>query len=81
MTASNYLQSTNGEKTKSFQSNRLSNEWQKLQVHDHMTTIPKGQLILKGFIKVFTCSKKYFGISALAYKKRSNQKNSVIESK
>ena len=44
----------------------------------------KGQLISKGLFKVFICTKneqKYFCISALAYKKRSNQKSSVRESK
>jgi hypothetical protein len=44
----------------------------------------KGQLISKGLFKVFNCAKnkqKYFCISALAYKKRSNQKSSVRESK
>ena len=45
----------------------------------------KGELILKGLFKVFICSKKneqkYFCISALAYKKRSNQKSNVRKSK
>ena len=39
----------------------------------------KGQLISKGLFKVFICIKneqKYFCISALAYKKRSNKKSS-----
>ena len=39
--------------------------------------IAKGQLILKGHFKVFICTKnerKYFCISALASKKRSNKK-------
>ena len=38
----------------------------------------KGDLISKGLFKVFICTKKeqkYFCISALASKKRSNQKN------
>ena len=44
----------------------------------------KGQLISKGLFKGFICTKneqKYFCISALAYKKRSNQKSSLRESK
>ena len=49
------------------------------------TNIPhKGQLISKGLFKGFICTKnkrKYFCISALAYKKSSNQKSSVRESK
>ena len=47
---------------------------------DPVVSAAKGQLISK----VLICTKnerKYFGISALAYKKRSNQKSSIRKSK
>ena len=53
-------------------------------VYKNAKSLTKGQLISKGLFKVFICTKneqKYFCISALAYKKRSNQKSSIRESK
>ena len=49
-----------------------------------MNNTCKGQLISRGLFKVFICTKnerKYFCISVLAYKKKSNRKSGVRESK
>ena len=48
--------------------------WQRCNLQIGLSASTKGQLISKGLFKVFICTKKQ-------YKKRSNQKSSVRESK
>ena len=62
----------------------LADESRNLSQVEKKITVGKGQLISKGLFKISFAPKnerKYFCISALAYKKRSNQKSSVRESK